>query len=150
MPETIFASRWQTELLIIYHQHTLQQKTDESENEKQECRLNKLQIKIAIRLNPDEHQIYNSKNIWKKTRFHLIHEKQFCNQFSRRSNNATGKFLFINFMNKAWWLTLSNALLRSIEHKLTVLYTLYSLIPKFSTGKREEFYTISHFASASK
>ena len=48
-------------------------------------------------------------------------KKSFFNQFSSRSSNATGSFLFISFISKAWWFTLSNALLRSILHKLTVL-----------------------------
>jgi len=35
---------------------------------------------------------------------HLIREKQFFNQFSSRSNNVSGIFLFIglSFMSKAW------------------------------------------------
>jgi len=61
--------------------------------------------------------------IWKVVEskwVHLIHEKQFCNQFSSSSNKITGNFLFINIISSAWWLTLLNALLKSIAHKLTV------------------------------
>ena len=38
-----------------------------------------------------------------------------------RSSNWTGKFFFISFINKAWWFTLSKALLISIAQRLTVL-----------------------------
>ena len=36
------------------------------------------------------------------------------------SIRTTGKFLFISMMSRAWRFTLSNALLKSIAHKLTV------------------------------
>jgi len=42
--------------------------------------------------------------IWKvaeNTWVHLIHEKQFCNQFSNSSKKITGNFLYINFISTA-------------------------------------------------
>jgi len=66
---------------------------------------------------------------------YLILEKEFFNQFSSRSSNAIGSFLFICFISKAWWFTLSNALLRSILHKLTVLPPLIKRVNYLSGSK---------------
>ena len=46
--------------------------------------------------------------MWKvveNTWVHLIHEKQFCNQFCNSSKRITGNFLFISFISNALWLT---------------------------------------------
>ena len=52
---------------------------------------------------------------------HLTQEKQSEHHTSITLNNSTGIFLFISLINRACRLTLSNALDRSIAHKLTVL-----------------------------
>jgi len=52
---------------------------------------------------------------------HLTQVKQSEHNTSVTLNNSTGIFLFISLINRACRLTLSNALGRSIAHKLTVL-----------------------------
>jgi len=65
---------------------------------------------------------------------HLMHVTQPLNKLIMTFNRTTGIRLFISFIYKAWWLTLSKALAISIAHKLTVLPLLTKLSTMFRTA----------------
>jgi len=60
-------------------------------------------------------------NVADHASFHLTQALQPENQFSKTRRSSTDMRLFINFRYKPWWLTLSKALDKSIEHKFAVL-----------------------------
>ena len=54
------------------------------------------------------------------TSFHLTHATQLPNQFLKITRTSAGTCRFISLRYKPWWLTLSNAFDKSIEHKFAV------------------------------